>query len=372
MVIEWLEESVPADDSLVHQWALSFIRMLSTAPATSLITRVRLHESGGAYKKSRLILSTSSLRGGASLLGEALATASNHPLNSMLWEREGSMRSDAYFANYITLGDWWSATAIPKQDDGSWRWKLRKYLLDVGVKEATIDASLQYPGEFVNEVLSRAWEAGIDKVYATVIGNSLKSDEETMERATKALGDILGAATEEPVLLCLERANKLDMYVSQVRAATGTAPLQQIREDAEPFDAHKLPARDRKDLKNPAPIVFNDKAFNRFLKMEDAWSDAIKRVLDEKTKQCVHVAYEEDLSKPTALAQTLKSLHDSFQLDLNVEALGLLKLERVNKYVDEDDFTDMSDLGSSARKYLHRTQRADDAEERKADKRAAD
>jgi len=106
--------------------------------------------------------------------------------------------------------------------------------------------------------------------------------------------------------------------------------------------------------------------------MEDAWSDAIKRVLDEKTKQCVHVAYEEDLSKPTALAQTLKSLHDSFQLDLNVEALGLLKLERVNKYVDEDDFTDMSDLGSSARKYLHRTQRADDAEERKAGKSAAD
>lgn len=363
MVIEWLEESVPADESLVHQWALSFVRMLSTAPATSLITRVRLHESGGAYKKARLILATSSLRGGATLLGEALATASNHPLNSMLWERDGSMRSDAYFANYITLGDWWSATAIPKQDDGSWRWKLRKYLLDVGVKEATIDASLQYPGEFVNEVLSRAWEAGIDKVYVTIIGASLNSDGTTTDRATKALGDILGAATEEPVLLCVERANKLDMYVSQARAAAGLAPLQQIREDAEPFDADKLPARDREDLTNPTPVAFNDKAFNRFLRDDKSWSAATKKVLDEKKKQCVHVAYEEDLATPSALAQTLKSLHDSFQLDLNVEALGLLKLERVNDYVDENDFTNVGDLGPSALTFLRRSKRMDKASE---------
>ena len=198
------------------------VRMLSPAPSSSLVTRVRLHESGGTYKKARLLIASSPLRAGASLLGEALATSSNHPLHSALWERDGSVRSDSYFANFINLGDWWSVSEVPKDDDASWRGKLRKFLLDIGVKEATVDASFTYPGEFLNEVLSRSG-GGVDKVYVSLIGVHVDSTPRELDRMEKLFKSILESVAETPLVICLGRDNKLDMYVSTVRAMNGDA-----------------------------------------------------------------------------------------------------------------------------------------------------
>lgn len=359
MVVEWLEGNVPSNEELVHQWAMSFIRMLSPAPAPALITRIRLHQSKGTYKKARLIVSMSSLRGGASLLGEALATASNHPLDSTLWERDGAMRSDAYFANYISLGDWWSVNTLPKADDGSWRWKLRTYLLAIGVKEATIDASLNYPAEFLNEVQSRAWDAGIDKVYVVMIGASLYHDEALFKRSSVTLNRILKMdkvdASDAPVLLCLQRANKLDMYASQARAAAGTAPLQQIRAYAEPYDAYNITVRNLTELGAREQIKFNRVAFNGFVDRDKKWFDFVRRALKSTGQECAHFKYEEDLATPEQLARTVLQLHDAYQLDLNAEALSLLKLERVNDYIQAADFTNIADLGPNALHFLRRT-----------------
>ena len=142
MVLDWLEKQVPPNEDLLHKWSMSFVRMLSApAPTSSLIAKVRLHESQGVYKKARLLLASSSLRSGATLLGEALATTLNHPVNSTMWEREGFPRTDSYFANFINLGDWWSVEKLPKENEDTWRSRLRAYLLQIGVKESTIDAS---------------------------------------------------------------------------------------------------------------------------------------------------------------------------------------------------------------------------------------
>ena len=260
MVVEWLEKNIPADEDLVHKWALSFVRVLSSEATSSLVTRVRLHETEGVYRKARLVLASSPLRGGASLLGEALATSSNHPTSSTLWERDGHARTDSFFANYITLGDWWSVDALPdKDDETSWRSKLRKYLQDIGVKEATIDASLSYPGEFVNEVLSRAWEAGVDKVYVSIIGAHIHSTPETSKHSEDVLSAILDAAAEDPVLLCLSRENKLDMYASSMRAVNGVAPFQQIRADCRAFRRGKHHrARSERHVRGRAGEVYRE------------------------------------------------------------------------------------------------------------------
>ena len=353
MVVEWLEKNIPADEDLVHKWALSFVRVLSSEATSSLVTRVRLHETEGVYKKARLVLASSPLRGGASLLGEALATSSNHPTSSTLWERDGQVRTDSFFANYITLGDWWSVDELPdKDDETSWRSKLRKYLQDIGVKDATIDASLTYPGEFVNEVLSRAWEAGVDKVYVSIIGAHIHSTPETSKHSEDVLSAILDAATEDPVLLCLSRENKLDMYASSMRAVNGDAPFQQIREAAEPFDAENITARDPNVTSANVRVKFIEKTFRNLIREDKRWYEATASVLRAHQRECVNLTYETDLANVDALTRTISKLHDDFDLDLNADALRLLKLERVNAFVSASDFENAGELSAHARQFL--------------------
>ena len=88
MVLDWLEKQVPPNEDLLHKWSMSFVRMLSApAPTSSLIAKVRLHESQGVYKKARLLLASSSLRSGATLLGEALAIVAISSVDSRLETR---------------------------------------------------------------------------------------------------------------------------------------------------------------------------------------------------------------------------------------------------------------------------------------------
>lgn len=352
MVLDWLEKQVPPNEDLLHKWSMSFVRMLSApAPTSSLIAKVRLHESQGVYKKARLLLASSSLRSGATLLGEALATTLNHPVNSTMWEREGFPRTDSYFANFINLGDWWSVEKLPKENEDTWRSRLRAYLLQIGVKESTIDASLSYPGEFVNEVQSRAWEAGIDNVYASVIGASVHADAKHVSRSAHILHSILEASNDDALLLRLRRHNKLDMYASTLRASEGIIPFQQIREDAEPFDAENITARERSDATaRLAAVRFNAKAFDNFLRVEASWDRATSHVPEKQT--VVDIEYEQHLSTSAALQDTISRLRDEFGLDLNEHALSLLKLERVSDYVDARDFADP--LPANARVFLRR------------------
>ena len=337
MIINWLEKKVPPNDDLLHQWSLSVVRHLGAPLHTSsLVTRVRLHKSGGVYQKAKLIVGATSIRGGASLLNEVLATTSVHPLNSTIWQREGSPRTDAFFANYITLGDWWSATTLPKDDTSSWRGKLRTYLLEIGVKEATIDASFDYPGEFVDEVLSRAWEAGVDKVYVSILGAKLHSTKIERKRAESVLESIM-SSTKEPLVLCIDRRNKLGMYASSLRGSMGLAPFQQIRAGADPFDADLIPVRELSST--PETIKFNAKVFDEFVRQSSAWLEASKRISAAHERDCVDVSYEDNLATPDALKRTLAMLNDKYELELNPMALPLVKLEKVNKEVVPADFS---------------------------------
>lgn len=336
MVINWLEKKVPPNDDLLHKWSLSLVRQLGAPLHTSsLVTRVRLHKSGGVYQKAKLVVAATSIRGGASLLNEVLATTSDHPLNSTLWQREGLPRTDAFFANYITLGDWWSVASLPKYDTASWRGKLRTYLLEIGVKEATIDASFDYPGEFVDEVLSRAWEAGIDKVYVSILGAKLHSTEVERKRAEFVLESIM-SSTKEPLVMCVDRKNKLGMYASSLRGALGLAPFQQIRAGADPFDADLIPVREFSSASEP--IKFSANVFDEFVRQSRAWLNASKRISAVHERNCVEVSYEDNLATPEALKRTIDTLNDNYALELNSMALPLVKLEKVNKEVAASDF----------------------------------
>jgi len=346
MVINWLERKVPSDDDLVHKWSLSLVRQLGAPLHTSsLVTRVRLHESKGVYKQAKLIIAASAIRAGASLLSEVLATTSDHPVDSTLWLREGMPRTDAFFANYITLGDWWSVTSLPTDDTTSWRAKLKTYLLEIGVRAATIEASFDQPGVFVDEVLSRAWEAGIDKVYAIVIGAQLRSTEVVRERAENVLQSILTNA-KDPLVVCLERRNKLGMYASSLRASMGLAPFQQIRVDADPFDADLIPVRVR--TSESAKIPFNAAVFNSFAREAASWLAASKRISAEHAHECVELTYEDDLSTPEALKHTVEMMNTEYALELNPRALPLVKLEKVNDEVRPVDFVNPQIIPASA------------------------
>ena len=67
---------------------------------------------------------------------------------------------------------------------------------------------------------------------------------------------------------------------------------------------------------------------------------------------CVNLKYEDDLSTPTALAETVRWLHDRYALDLNHEATKLLKLERVNAPVTAADIVNVRALNAHAKYFL--------------------
>ena len=77
--------------------------------------------------------------------------------------------------------------------------------------------SFTYPGEFLNEVLSRSWEAGWIR-YVSLIGVHVDSTPRELDRMEKLFKSILESVAETPLVICLGRDNKLDMYVSTVQA----------------------------------------------------------------------------------------------------------------------------------------------------------
>ena len=236
---------------------------------------------------------------------------------------------------------------VPKDDDASWRGKLRKFLLDIGVKEATVDASFTYPGEFLNEVLSRSWEAGVDKVYVSLIGVHVDSTPRELDRMEKLFKSILESVAETPLVICLGRDNKLDMYVSTVRAMNGDAPLQQIRESAEPFDAENVTVRERRDdVAGVGRVRFDEARYQEFVRNDKRWTRTTSRAGEAHDNHCVNLKYEDDLSTPKALAETVRWLHDRYALDLNHEATKLLKLERVNAPVTAADILNVRALNA--------------------------
>jgi hypothetical protein len=81
--------------------------------------------------------------------------------------REDGARADAFFVTYITLGDLWSHGAFHdvKSDSNSWQARLRKFLNESGVSARAIDEAHVDPAGFMDEVLSRLWELGIDTVH---------------------------------------------------------------------------------------------------------------------------------------------------------------------------------------------------------------
>ena len=122
MVVEWLEKNILATESLAHQWALSSFACYRPHRRGSLVTRVRLHESGRYVQEGTFAhrIFASARRRVASGRGARARRQPPAPFGS-LRSATGRVRSDSYFANFINLGDWWSVSEVPKDDDASWR-----------------------------------------------------------------------------------------------------------------------------------------------------------------------------------------------------------------------------------------------------------
>ena len=158
---------------------------------------------------------------------------------------------------------------------------------------------------------------------------------------------------ETPLVICLGRDNKLDMYVSTVRAMNGDAPLQQIRESAEPFDAENVTVRERRDnVAGVGRVRFDEARYQEFVRNDKRWTRTTSRAVEAHDNHCVNLKYEDDLSTPTALAETVRWLHDRYALDLNHEATKLLKLERVNAPVTAADIVNVRALNAHAKYFL--------------------
>ena len=143
------------------------------------------------------------------------------------------------------------------------------------------------------------------------------------------------------------------MYVSTVRAMNGDAPLQQIRESAEPFDAENVTVRERRDdVAGVGRVRFDEARYQEFVRNDKRWTRTTSRAVEAHDNHCVNLKYEDDLSTPTALAETVRWLHDRYALDLNHEATKLLKLERVNAPVTAADFVNVRALNAHAKYFL--------------------
>ena len=75
---------------------------------------------------------------------------------------------------------------------------------------------------------------------------------------------------------------------------------------------------------------FDEARYQEFVRNDKRWTRTTSRAVEAHDNHCVNLKYEDDLSTPTALAETMRWLHDRYALDLNHEATKLLKLERVN------------------------------------------
>jgi hypothetical protein len=143
------------------------------------------------------------------------------------------------------------------------------------------------------------------------------------------------------------------MYVSTVRAMNGDAPLQQIRESAEPFDAENVTVRERRDdVAGVGRVRFDEARYQEFVRNDKRWTRTTSRAVEAHDNHCVNLKYEDDLSTPTALAETVRWLHDRYALDLNHEATKLLKLERVNAPVTAADIVNVRALNAHAKYFL--------------------
>jgi hypothetical protein len=279
-IVAWVEKHVPPNVDLVHKWAMSAVRYLGGPEhARELVRRVRLHQTGGVPGKARLLLVASSLRSGGALLNEMLETTADHPVDSKIWYRDDGARTDAFFVAYITLGDLWSHGAFHDVKRDSWQARLRTYLNASGVSARAVAEAHVDPVGFLDEVLLRMWELGIDLVHVMLaqsqLGSQAVADEEEaikegrgeartqgqqQQVATAAgvgaegggvVGNVEGregvAADNVPLnnsavldallkrfpdspTVCLKRRNMLDAYVSLYRAEHGETPWQLVAE----------------------------------------------------------------------------------------------------------------------------------------------
>lgn len=273
-MVTWVEDHVPPDVDLVHKWAMSAVRYLGGPERSGeLIKRVRLHQTGGKPGKARMLILASSLRSGGALLNEILETTADHPVDSKIWFREDGPRADAFFVTYITLGDLWSHGAFKNVKPNTWQAKLRNYLRASGVSGRAIAEAHVKPAEFMEEVLEKLWEVGIDLVHVLLTQTKPREaaapvakveEDRASERrhgdemegvgtrggaggvegsdgdnATVAHGEplnntaLLDALLErfpDSPTICLKRRNMLDAYVSLYRAEHGDAPWQLVAE----------------------------------------------------------------------------------------------------------------------------------------------
>merc|ERR1712196_72151 len=81
--------------------------------------------------------------------------------------------------------------------------------------------------------------------------------------------------------------------------------------------------------------------YQEFVRNDKRWTRTTSRAVEAHDNHCVNLKYEDDLSTPTALAETVRWLHDRYALDLNHEATKLLKLERVNAPVTAADIVNV-------------------------------
>jgi hypothetical protein len=104
-------------------------------------------------------------------------------------------------------------------------------------------------------------------------------------------------------------------------------------------------------------VNFDENTYKNLIRADKRWGEATKSVSRARERECVDLTYEHDLIDVDALTRTISKLHDDFDLELNADALRLLKLERVNDFVSESEFENADALSKHAKQYLRRPPR---------------
>jgi hypothetical protein len=326
-----------------------------------------------------LLVVASGLRAGGALLNELLETTADHPVDSKIWFRENEARSDAFFPKYVTLGDLWSrGKAFSDVERGSWREKLRAYLLEAGVSERAIQNAHVHPEPFIRETLARLWETGVDVVHALFVPDARFAKPPPLPpppppfvmnlSSTAVLSALLDAFPESPTV-CLRRRNVLDAYASLYRAERGVAPWQII---AEPPPAPSSETRGGlepvgesdsfpKPLRTGLGVRFDPAVFAFLDAFQTEWMDAVEGSMKARAavtdpgggEGCATFTYEDDLADFAKQSRTLETLNARFSLRLNLKALPLQKMRRVStRETTMDDFENPEALDERARDFL--------------------
>lgn len=303
---DWTLRYVHDPASFIFDFTLDQVRWSQSHNADTLTKELverRQQLLGAGSNRAQLILLGSTARSGSTLMSEMLRQAFNADEDTVVWTDDTGLHSDIPLYNrFFDLGDLWSETTMAQdwvQND------LWPRLSAFGVTRRALDAALDQPALFVDEVLQKSASAGYQYVLVKVGWNSDPKDPMLSKRVASNLLDAFPHAN----VVFMERANVLAQFASLARAQD-TGEWMRFADNANPADSRVLPA--------PKPVTFNFPRFKLMFDQRHDWITFFHDEMEKRDRKYVHLVYEEHLATPEKQAETMHRLKDFFGFDVNV------------------------------------------------------